>query len=214
MIKEIFFDIFFPRFCINCKKEGRYLCESCILFLSETRFICPACYKNNFFGKRHKKCKKENVLDGLISFWDYEGVVKDLINKTKKESLIDIPKELISYGFLTIRGNEKCFSLFFDFLFDEETVISYVPLCKREEIMRGFDEKKEIAKNLAKITKKKEYKLLEKEKDCFRFLSKGVKQVVLVDDIWESGKTLKDAAKCLKEKGVKKIWGFTLAKTP
>ncbi len=215
MFKDFFLNIFFPKFCVNCNKEGRYLCENCTLFLSETNLICPDCFKSEFFGRTHERCKKEESLDGLVSFWDYEGVVKKLIDKTKKESLIDIPKELTEYLFLTVDDNKERYSKFFDFLFNEKTVISYVPVEKKEEIVRGFDEKEEIAKNLARVTKKKKINLLKKEKDNFVYIfPEEVEQVVLVDDVWGSDQIIKIAAKLLKEKGVKKIWGFTFAKTP
>ncbi len=215
MLKDFLLNIFFPKFCIGCKKEGKYLCENCTLYLSETILICPLCHKPEFFGRTHKKCKKEENLDGLVSFWDYEGLVKELVTRMKKESLIDIPKELTEYLFLTVDDNKERYSKFFDFLFDEKTVISYLPIEKKEEVIRGFDEKEEIAKNLAKITKKKKIDLLKKKEGDFLYTSlEEVKQVVLVDDIWESGETMRKAAALLKEKGVKKIWGFTFVKTP
>lgn len=215
MLKDFLLNIFFPKFCMGCKKEGKYLCENCTLFLSETILICPFCYKPEFFGRTHKKCKKEKNLDGLVSFWDYEGLVKELITRMKKESLIGISKELTEYLFLAVNNNKERYSKFFDFLFDEKTVISYLPIEKKEEAIRGFDEKEEIAKNLAKLTKKKKISLLRKEDGDFLYISsEEVKQVVLVDDIWGSGETMRKATALLKEKGVKKIWGFTFVKTP
>jgi predicted amidophosphoribosyltransferase len=37
-------------------------------------------------------------------------------------------------------------------------------------------------------------------------------QVILFDDVWTTGSTLNEAAKVLKEKGVKAVWGVTFAK--
>jgi predicted amidophosphoribosyltransferase len=36
--------------------------------------------------------------------------------------------------------------------------------------------------------------------------------IILVDDIWTTGSTLKSACKELKRKGVKKVWAITLAR--
>ena len=38
--------------------------------------------------------------------------------------------------------------------------------------------------------------------------------IVLVDDIYTTGATMKECAKVLKKAGVKNVWGFTLARTP
>ncbi len=225
-------DIFFPKLCVKCKREGRYLCKKCTLFISEASLICPFCGKAEFFGRRDKRCPKRE-LDGLISFWDYEGLVKELIYMTKYGSIIDIPFELLEYGFLSIEKNKAKFSKFFDFLFQEETIISYVPLHKKRKNKRGFDQAEIIAKSLAKITKKEYCQLLERDRetreqaklkkeerllnirDAFSFCcEKKVESVVLVDDVWTSGFTIKECCKVLKKNGVKSVWGFTLAKTP
>ena len=39
------------------------------------------------------------------------------------------------------------------------------------------------------------------------------KTVILFDDIWTTGSTLKEACKALKQAGAKRVWGLTLAKT-
>jgi len=233
-IKNVVLDILFPKFCVNCKKEGRYLCENCTLFLSEASFICPICGEAEFFGRRHKYCSKKKGLDGLVSLWDYEGVVKSLIYKTKYKSLADIPKEIIDYGFLTIENNQKRFSEFIYLLFDERTVISYVPIHEKKESVRGFDQSEVIAEYLAKKTRKEKASLLTRNvetrsqtkldkkgrflnvENAFSFISyqRSVRQVILVDDVWTSGATMKECTKVLKENGVKIVWGLTLSKTP
>lgn len=38
-------------------------------------------------------------------------------------------------------------------------------------------------------------------------------RVVLVDDIWTTGATMKECCAVLKKAGVKNVWGFTLART-
>lgn len=230
-LKKILLDIFFPRFCFSCKSEGRYLCERCTLFISEASFVCPSCNKLAFSGERHRKC--EGDVDGLIGFWEHEGVIKEMISRGKRESLIDIFEELMEYGFLSIEDNKEKFLRFFDFLFNEETIISYVPIHKDKELKRGFDPSKEIAKNLSRVTKKefvcylkrdvntksqkdlkKKERILNIEK-VFSFIpQKEIKNVVLVNDVWESGATTKEATKVLKENGIKRIWVFVLAKTP
>jgi len=142
-------------------------------------------------------------------------------------------EELLEYGFLSVDSNVKKFSRFFHFLFNEETVISYVPIHRDKELKRGFDSAKEIAKKIARATKKevvcylkrnvntKSQKDLKKRErilnieNAFSFVAqKEIKNVVLVNDFWESGSTAKEAARVLKKNGVKRVWVFVLAKTP
>jgi competence protein ComFC len=230
-LKNLVLDILFPKFCVGCKKEGRYLCNDCTLYISEAEFICPVCNKPEFFGKTHNSCSKKRGLDGLITVWSYEGIMKDLIWQAKYKSLIDIPKELIDHSFLVIESNKERFSEFISFLLDEKTLVSYVPIHKNKELSRGFDQSEVIAKNLAKAIKKEKRCLLKREREtksqtklnkeerfsnienAFSFIPKEkVEQVVLVDDVWTSGATMKECVKVLKRNGVKKVWGFTLTK--
>ncbi len=234
-IKGILLDIFFPKFCVSCRKEGRYLCQDCLLFLSEALPVCPVCLKTEYYSRRHKKCKKKNELDGLVALYDYEGLIKKLIYQTKYESLIEIPHELIEYGFLAINNNKERFYYFLSFLYDEKTIITYVPLSKTKEHERGFNQSEEAAKVVARFTNKKVFSLLLKQKENKpqKNLNKKDRQenvrgvfsinldtceipqrVIVVDDVYTSGATLKECTKVLKEAGVKEAWGFVLARVP
>jgi competence protein ComFC len=226
-------DVFFPKFCVKCQKEGSYLCFDCFLFISEASFICPECEKQQLFGKRHKSCPKKQKLDGIVSLWDYEGVIKNLLHELKYNSLLSVLDELLECGLYTIQENKERFSCFLEFLFEEETVITFVPLEKKKEISRGFNQAQEIARKLGKITKKGHLCLLQKKreslsqtglsreeraenvKDVFSVSLKEKKmpqKVVVVDDVWTSGATLRECARVLKENGAKEVWGFMLAK--
>lgn len=217
--KNILLDIAFPRFCIECKKEGSYLCKECLLFLSEASYVCPVCIKPQFYGKRHQRCLGQGPLTGGVSLWDYEGVVKKLIDKFKNKGVVCIAEELVFCGFYFVEENKKRMEKFLLFLFDPRTVISYIPTSKKDKKKRGFDHGEEIAKSLGKITGKKVSSLLEKKKEVIALenslLFKKEKApwgVVLVDDFWISGETVKEAAKVLKRNKVKKVWVFTLAR--
>jgi len=232
-LKELFLDILFPKFCVGCKAEGMYLCEDCVLFVLEVEFNCPVCNEAEFFGRRHKGCRAKSNPDGCISFWSYEGVAKQLVLKAKYSSLIDIPKELVDYGILSIQENKNRFSEFTEFLFDEKTVLSYVPLHEKREKKRGFDQAKTAAEHLAKRTGKEMVSLLRRDKetksqtelndkkerflntkDAFSFISgRKAEQVVLIDDVLTSGATAKECTRILKQNGAKKVWILTLTKT-
>ncbi len=229
-IKDLILDILYPRFCVGCREEGMYLCKECYFLLPEAEFACPVCNIAQFFGERHKNCREKNNPDGCVSFWSYEGLARQVVLKAKYNSLIDVFKELTDYGLLEIEKDSHRFSKFTDFLFEEKTVISFVPLYFKKEEERGFNQSKVIAEHLGKRTKKEVISLLKREKntksqtkldnkkerfsnvkDAFSFIPrKEVEQVVLIDDVLTSTATIKECTKILKQNGVKKVWSLTL----
>jgi len=76
-----------------------------------------------------------------------------------------------------------------------------------------------INKNLKRIRyTKQQAKLNKKERaeninEAFALLGKNISStIILVDDVFTTGSTMQACAKVLKEKGVKKVIGFTLAR--
>jgi len=189
-----------------CKKEGKYICDNCGLFLSETPSI---------FGV--------GGLEELVSIWEYEGLIKKLIYKIKYEGMFDAIDELV----------ERAFGIREPYI-PEDTTITFVPMFRKKEKRRGFNQAELIAKKVGEITDREVLSLLEKikdtpsqtelnkeermanVKDSFR-RKEGINcynNVLLVDDVWTSGATMQECCRILKRSGgVKKVWGFTLART-
>jgi ComF family protein len=217
----------FPRYCISCGSEGSYICEDCSIFLSESRLVCPACGKNSYYGTTHKGCK--SPLNGLISLWDYESIIKMAIDKIKDDGVFHITEELIEHFIVLLERDSKRFSLFLDILTDKGSVVTFVPLSSRKKRIRGFDQSEILAGYLARILGKKRVRIIKKTKETipqsglkkrdrflnvkgsFSFVGSSVDRVILVDDIWTSGATMRECAKLLKRNGVKEVWGFVLA---
>jgi len=202
-IKNTILDILFPRICVNCGKEGKYICDKCELFISEAE---PMIYTGE-------------CLDGLISVWDYEGLIKELIHMIKYQGVTDIIKELMSLIDIKV---------YYQY-------ITYVPMYLKREKRRGFNQAELIAKELAKKVEVRPLPLLKKIKDTedqvrlskeerlenvkavFAPLSGATASqgnVLLVDDVFTTGATMKECCKVLKKVGVQKVWGFTIARTP
>ena len=227
-------DTLFPKFCVNCGEEGNYICKKCSLFISEANFVCPTCQKASYFGKRHKNCRKLNEPDGLISVWDYDGPIKKAVHCIKYQGFFDISKEIIKRAIIEFEKDKKRFSQFLFFLFDKETSITFVPTNPSSERRKGFDHSKILADQIAKATNKKTVNFLEKirevksqtgldkkerflnVKNSFSFIpsseGKEIEKVIIVDDVWTSGATMKECCRILKNNGVKKVWGFTITK--
>ena len=205
--KDLLLDVLFPRFCLGCGREGRYICDKCNVFVSEVE---PIYFEQKKYG-----------LDALISIWEYEGLIKKLIHEIKYQGLTDIVKELISLIQIEI---------YYPY-------ITYVPMYLKREKRRGFNQAKLIAKELVKKTFAQSgcqvVSLLEKIKDtqpqmeltqeerleniknCFAVRGdlSGIEQVLLVDDVFTTGATMKECTEVLKKAGINKVWGFVLART-
>ena len=204
-IKKAILDILLPKKCVGCGKEGSYICEKCGLFLSEA----PSVFS-------------EKDLEEIISIWEYEGIIKKIIYKIKYAGMFDAIDELV----------EKAFQVREPYI-PEDTTITFVPMYAKKEKERGFNQAELIARKIGKITNREVLALLKKTKntpsqtelnkeeraanvkDVFK-REEGVScynNVLLVDDIWTSGATMRECAKALRRSGVGKIWGFTLART-
>ena len=234
-IKDLILDILFPKVCINCGREGRYICDKCKVFISEAMPVCPTCYNSSFSGEIHQNCVKKYGLDGLVSMWDYEGLVKRLIHNVKYGGLGHIIDECVESSFKLIAKDINRFYSFLSFLSSDNTYITYVPMYIKRKKRRGFNQSELIAKELGKISNSKVVPLLKKIidtedqaklskeerfenvkgsfKSCVK-LSLTQKEVLLVDDVFTTGATMRECCKVLKQSGIKKVWGFTLAKTP
>src|SRR3990167_9712549 len=74
-------DLIFPRFCLNCHKRGAYICVDCL------QKVRPG--KGNFFRVKY--------LNGLISIWAYEGVIRKAILALKYKFAREVAQELAEY---------------------------------------------------------------------------------------------------------------------
>ncbi len=232
-LKNGMFDAVFPVACVECGTEGRYICEKCEIFLGEASFICPICLGASFAGERHAACSHRNGLDGLASIWEYEGAVQRLLHLIKYNGVAHAIEETIERACGSMALDQKRFGAFLSFLFSPDTLVTYVPMHRRKEKRRGFNQTELFANVLAKQTKSIAACLLEKIKETkpqidlnkeerlynvknsFRYVGTSVPQkAVLVDDIWTTGATMKECCKVLKKAGIQEVWGFTLARTP
>jgi len=226
-------DFLFPKKCLGCSKVGGYFCSDCLNLVSlDPERICPVCERPSIGGQTHPGCLTSTSLDGLTSIFAYKGIIKKGIGKLKYRFVSDLATDLVEV-FLASCGEDKTFS---DFCLEKHPVLVPIPLHPKREKWRGFNQSallgKMIAKNLnldfvpdlLRRTKntKSQIKLSEKErklniKDAFGIspnyqLPITNYSILLFDDVWTSGATLKEAARILKRAGAKKVWGLTLAR--
>jgi ComF family protein len=161
-------------------------------------------------------------------FWCYEGVLRKALLNLKYEFATEIAKELAGHivGFLK---TERLF-------LPKKAMLTTVPLHWYRGNWRGFNQSEEIGRSLAKrMGWRFEPNLLIRKKAAWpqtglkgkerKVNVKGVFSLnpaytldpktytlILFDDIWTTGATLKEAAEVLKRAGVKKVWGPTIAR--
>jgi ComF family protein len=253
-IKSKVFDLIFPLECLDCGKEGSYLCKECFkkLKINKSQY-CLECKILNDYGEFCDNCQIKYSLKGILIAGNYDDEILSCLIKTLKYKFsFDIAKILSTFLFLFLEekinktkinlndirnflnkeklGIFKKSPLFFnDF---KNTVIIPVPLHKKRENWRGFNQSELIASNISKffkipllsniervIHKKPQAKLNEKErkrniKNCFVWRGENLNQknIILIDDVVTTGSTLNECARVLKKAGAGEIWGLVLAK--
>ncbi len=220
-------DFLFPRRCVGCGRIGRYICNICrkTLILSETR--CAECDRPAIDGLTHPICRRPWGIDGLTTVFRYEKVVKRAIKQLKYRFVSDEAETLIS---LIPR------QIFAAIPLDDNWVISPIPLHDDRLKWRGFNQAEKLGHFLGARLKlpvvdglmvrhKKRFPQADIEKREERIknaeglftisskfqISKQL-NILLVDDVWTTGATMKAAVKVLKKAGVKGVWGMTLAR--
>lgn len=228
-------DLFFPKYCVNCKKLGAYACDACFATLSfDTYGKCLVCGRASFNSFTHPVCRKRFEIDGAFCSIAYKGVAKKLLYVFKyKPYVSDLQTFLGELIYESLIQNEF-FASAMKQLNNQTILLVPIPLHKNRFYQRGYNHAFLLAKELAakfgypcedilirvKETKS-QYGLKQKEREenmkgAFA-IKKGSEQKVsdsfifLVDDILTTGSTLREAAKVLKRFGAKKVWGLALA---
>ena len=223
-------DLVFPKTCLGCGRPGRYLCDNCLSKLKLLKPVCPYCERPSIDGFTHAKCRKIYCLDGLTSIWDYEGAVKRAILALKYKYSTEVGKEL-SESFVSALKSQDSSSLPPD-----SSILIPIPIHWLRENVRGFNQSEEVGRVVAReMGWKFDDQLLVKTKQTPSQAELSVEErkqnlrgvfalaphdslfiipnsIVLFDDVFTTGSTLKEAAKVLKRAGVKKVWGLTIAR--
>lgn len=234
---EFLKDLIFPKTCLGCGEWGNYLCSNCVNFISVCqRLICPQCARPSFAGFTHFSCQRTYGLIGLTAIFSYKGIVKKAITKLKYQFVTDLAAT-IEELFLSFCGENKAFT---KFVSQKKVILVPVPLYWQRKNWRGFNQAELLGKmiscklgikftpdllirikNTKTQTKLKKEERLKNMKNAFLFNNRKYSNIfksfdpsiLLFDDVWTTGATLKECAKVLKRKyKTSQIWGLTLAR--
>lgn len=139
-------DLLFPRVCLNCQREGKWLCDDCLATLEiQSSVFCPICLRRVPDFKTCPSCKNKTNLAGLLWAAPYQNfLVKKLIRQFKYEPFIKelaqaLAHLIISHLLLIEFGAGRL----------QEFVLVSIPLHKKRKKWRGFDQAEEISKEIS-----------------------------------------------------------------
>ena len=224
-------DLIFPKKCINCRKLGEFICPQCFGKIAyNDNFQCSVCMRSAINCLTHPGCQKPLEIDGVVAITNYNNIVKRLIYQFKNNPHVSKLAGIISR--VLIEGLEQNEG-FYNFVLQNNPTLIPIPLSQKRLRERGYNHAELLASYVAKYYKlklnskalvqvkdtKPQSKLSKKDRienvrNAFG-INKNLKlpeNVVLIDDIATSFATLREAAKVLKQKGVKKVLGVTFAR--
>ena len=199
-------DFLFPKYCLGCKKEGIYM-----------------------FGECVKKVRLGFLNYDNYSIFRYEGVVRKAIISLKYKFAYDLASELINVSAKQLMKlkNRKT----------KNTTLIPISLHKRRENWRGFNQTEIIGEGLAKEMNWKYIpNLLVRQKQTIPQVGlKGLIRrnnlsgvfsvnpklnlsflihdlIVIFDDVYTTGSTVKEAKKVLSATGFNNIKSLTIAR--
>ncbi|MCA9371845.1 ComF family protein [Candidatus Woesebacteria bacterium] len=225
---KVLTNILFPHYCLVCKKIGKSICYACYKKLEKTPLSCPYCLKKTKDGAFHDTCVRPGGIDGLISLFYY--------NRSLMKFLFGIKYRLAKGALQELFVRDDYIKQRVAVLKKHNIgAIVPIPLSRIRENKRGFNQSNIIAGLVSHQIKKPVWQVLIRKKNTQplaktkskleraeiihnafevdeRYMKDTVgKTLLLVDDVYTSGATTREAAKTLKACGVRRVFVFVVA---
>ncbi|MFA4954166.1 MAG: double zinc ribbon domain-containing protein [Patescibacteria group bacterium] len=219
-------DVFFPARCLVCRAPGAWWCVACrasVECLSHNR--CPGCGKSLF----EHSCEQD-ILRGLaVTGFYHDKRLREAIQALKYHGVTKIMPQVEAYlkAWRDVRLDP------WPWAGESSLVVQHLPAAPRHVRKRGFDQARlirdalirsclpwgkagEILVRRGKARSQTELSVELRRANvagCFALARDATipPAVLLVDDVFTSGATMREAARALKAAGVERIYGFALA---
>ena len=224
-------DVLFPKRCLGCGKIGNYFCAGCrreIHHIPHNEAICPVCERAAIDGVTHPKCRTRYSLDGLTSFFRYDGVIRKGVKALKYHYVSDLGAEFVSL--IPVAAVRDLVGHV-----DNDRTLVPIPLHAVRLKERGFNQAEVLGKVLVmrlhmpmrtdmlrrtkktipQVEMKKREDRLKNMEAVFsvdRYVSLRGAGIILFDDVFTTGATMRSAANVLKRHGATYVWAVTMAR--
>lgn len=140
-------DFLFPKYCVNCRKIGDYLCANCFNFVSfDVHHLCLVCGKAAIGGLTHPGCVGKYAIDGAFCGLVYNQVVKKLIFSFKyKPYVSSLNQTLLELLYEALIQQEP-----FIQALESKPLVIPIPLSRQRLRQRGYNQTALLAQDLAK----------------------------------------------------------------
>jgi ComF family protein len=188
------------------------------------------CKRLSYDGKTHPGCTTPSCVDGLVSFFRYNTVIRSAIKAMKYRLVSDAVTEF------TEMIPKTSYNFIYDYISLANAVIQPVPLHPKRLRERGFNQAELLSRQLGmrlqipvrmnflkrirytqpQASLKDRRDRLKNMNDVFSSdhipMEKTGMTVILVDDVFTTGATMRSAAAILKKAGVPSVWALTMAR--
>lgn len=130
-------DFIFPKFCVNCRKFGEYICTDCFAKITfDVELICLVYNRSAVEGITHPLCRGRYTIDGSSASIAYKGVAKRLVSAFKyKPFLSDLQQVLTDFFYEGLIQQEQ-----FHRIMQIDSVLVPIPLHPAKLRERGYNQ--------------------------------------------------------------------------
>ena len=230
-IVDSFLNLIFPKRCVGCSTVGSYFCASCLEVIGFCEIqTCPECRQPSIGGFVHPLCRRPWGAERTLCPFKFEGPIEKAIKALKYGGVRDLADELADLVLASFADQNISFG--------QEAVILPVPLHPIKRLERGFNQTDLLAQSLGRrlaLSVWADLLLRQKEtpsqtrlnleqratnvRGAFRLSEESPKarslrdrDVIIVDDVFTSGATLRECAQVIKRAGARFVYLLAVAK--
>lgn len=218
-------DWVFPPHCLGCGLEGEVICPECYGTIKRVPTnVCPYC---NAYVSKLGYCpncaNRKPAYTQYRAFAYYGGVIREAIHQLKYQNDVGVARVLASYLLKVIQAENW-----------EIDLVIPIPLSKRKQEQRGYNQAERLARPVAEALKKplsteglsrirEKASQVDLNVQSRRENVRGVfeaepaivkgKRILLIDDVFTTGATLESASQALRDAKSDRVYAVTVGKS-